>query len=212
MYDYSYTTTAMSGGSSFGSGIIGLAFTAFTLFCMWKVYEKAGKPGWSALIPIYNIIVLFQIVEMPTWKILLLFVPIVNIVILFKVYFKLAEKFNKPKVFGLGLIFLGPIFFAILTFDKSAVYGDANSGMQQNVAPATPVAPTQPIMPEAPVAPEPMINPEPVVQEQPIMPEQPVVAPEPVAPVAPEVPVAPEPAPATTDIFGVPTDTNNNVQ
>jgi tetratricopeptide (TPR) repeat protein len=98
--------------------IIGL----FILLCHWFVYEKAGRPGWAAIIPIYNTVVLFQIAGYSGWAVLLLLVPIVNIIVSFVVYLKLAERFGRGTLFGIGLVFLSPIFFAILAFNKNIQY------------------------------------------------------------------------------------------
>jgi len=83
---------------------------------MWKVFEKAGKPGWATLIPIYNGIVLIQIAGKPAWWFLLYLIPVVNIVIAVIVMHNLAKNFGKGVGFTLGLIFLGFIFFPILAW------------------------------------------------------------------------------------------------
>ena len=62
--------------------ILYLAIVVFMIASVWKVFTKAGKPGWAVLIPIYNFIVLIEIVGKPTWWVILLFVPFVNYVIL----------------------------------------------------------------------------------------------------------------------------------
>jgi len=91
------------------------------LIGLWKVFEKCGKPGWAAIVPIYNLWVLFEIVGMAPWLSLLYLVPIVNFVALictYIAYFKLAGIFGKGTGYGLGLIFLQPIFICILGFGK----------------------------------------------------------------------------------------------
>ena len=96
---------------------------------MWKVFEKAGKPGWATLIPIYNGIVLIQIAGKPAWWFLLYLIPVVNIVIAVIVMHNLAKNFGKGVGFTLGLIFLGFIFFPILA------WGDAQYQPTQGTAP-----------------------------------------------------------------------------
>ena len=93
-----------------------IAIAIFCIVCMWKVYSKAGQPGWAAIIPIYNLIVLLQIVQRPIWWIILMIIPCVNIVVLFIVYIDLAKVFGKGTGFGLGLIFLPFIFVPMLAF------------------------------------------------------------------------------------------------
>jgi hypothetical protein len=101
---------------SFLGLIIELAVIAFFLAVFWKIFEKAGKPGWAAIIPIYNVIVLLEIVGRPLWWIILLFIPIVNVVIGFMLALDLSRSFGHDVAFALGLFFLGFIFYPILAF------------------------------------------------------------------------------------------------
>ena len=73
---------------------LGLLLGIFVLVALWKVYVKAGKPGWAAIIPIYNILVLLEIVGKPWWWLLLMFIPFVNIVIMVIVYIEFAKTFG----------------------------------------------------------------------------------------------------------------------
>ncbi len=93
----------------------------------WKVFAKAGKPGWASIVPIYNIIVLLEIIGRPVWWIVLFLVPLVNIVVSFIIVFDLAKSFGKGSGFGLGLIFLAPIFYLILAFSDAEYVGPAAS-------------------------------------------------------------------------------------
>ena len=86
---------------------------------MWKVFTKAGEPGWASLIPIYNIIVWCKIVGRPAWWFLLLLIPCVNFVILIMLCIDLAKSFGKGAGFGIGLVLLGFIFFPILAFSSA---------------------------------------------------------------------------------------------
>lgn len=90
---------------------------------LWKVFDKAGKPGWAAIVPIYNIIVWLEIVGKPIWWIILLFIPIVNFVVLIILSIALAEKFGKGAGFGIGIAFLGFIFIPILGFGDARYQG-----------------------------------------------------------------------------------------
>jgi len=103
-----------------GLGILGwllyMAVIVFYIFCMWKVFVKAGKPGWAAIIPIYNVLVMLEIVGRPWWYLLLMFVPVVDIVIGIMILFDLAKVFGKGTGFGFGLLFLSFIFIPILAF------------------------------------------------------------------------------------------------
>lgn len=83
---------------------------------VWKTFEKAGKPGWGAIIPIYNVILLLEIAGRPIWWILLMFIPLVNVIVAIIVCMDVAKNFGKGAGFGLGLAFLGFIFYPILGF------------------------------------------------------------------------------------------------
>lgn len=86
---------------------------------VWYMFEKAGKPGWACLVPIYNIVVMLEIAKKPTWWIAMFFVPIANIVFLIMMYNGIAKNFGKDSGFTVGLVFLNQIFFAILGYDSS---------------------------------------------------------------------------------------------
>lgn len=101
---------------------IALALVVFELICHWLIYTKAGKPGWACLVPIYNIIVMLEIIGKPWWWLLLLLIPIVNIVIFIMMLNLLAKSFGQSVGFTLGLIFLRVIFLAILAFSKDMKY------------------------------------------------------------------------------------------
>lgn len=125
-------------------GIFAIVFFLLIIFLViipaWKVFTKAGKPGWAVLIPIYNIIVMLEIVKKPLWWIFLMFIPVVNVVIAVILTIELAKAFGKSTGFAIGLIFLSPIFYPILGYGKSTyLWGD--------------------VVPVAPVAPEPMVTP-----------------------------------------------------
>ena len=85
--------------------ILYIALIVFIIASFWKVYEKAGQPGWAAIIPIYNFYILSKITGVKNWW--LIFIPIANIYILFVMYIALAKSFGKDTGFGIGLIFLG---------------------------------------------------------------------------------------------------------
>ena len=103
--------------------IIYAAVIILIVAAVWKVFTKAGKPGWASIIPIYNLIVLLEIAGKPIWWIILLLIPLVNFVIAILVYISLAEKFGKGVGFALGLVFLPFIFFPILAFGDATYRG-----------------------------------------------------------------------------------------
>ncbi|HWP22544.1 MAG TPA: DUF5684 domain-containing protein [Candidatus Cryosericum sp.] len=106
-----------------GGSFVGLAIAVLAIIGMWKIFEKAGEPGWAAIIPFYNAYVLFKITWGSGWMFLLLLIPIANIVIYIITMVKLARAFNRSGGFAVGLIFLSVIFYCILGFDTSAYVG-----------------------------------------------------------------------------------------
>jgi hypothetical protein len=101
-----------------------LAIGIFLVVCQWKVYEKAGKPGWASLIPIYNIVVLLEIVRKPIWWLVLMLIPGVNMVIAILIMIELAKVFGKDGGFTVGLILLPYVFYPILAFGDAKYIGD----------------------------------------------------------------------------------------
>ena len=99
---------------------------------MWKVYEKGNKPGWACLIPIYNLVVLLEMIDLPTIYILYSLIPFFNIYIVFKIYITLAKKFGQSEGFGVGLALLPCIFFPILGFGKYTFLGSNDASQNQN--------------------------------------------------------------------------------
>ena len=112
--------------------IISLLLSILLIVSMWKIYKKAGKPGWAAIVPVYNIIVLLEIAELPLWYIALFLVPFANIYAMFKIYIELAHKFGKSTGFGVASVFFSVICFPILAFNKNIVYKNT-SVVENNV-------------------------------------------------------------------------------
>ncbi|HFE46191.1 MAG TPA: signal peptidase I [Nannocystis exedens] len=96
--------------------IVQLVIAICAIAGMWKVFVKAGQPGWAAIVPIYNLYVMTQIAGKPGWWLLLFFIPFVNIVIAILLSIAIAQKFGKGAGFGVGMTFLGFIFMPILGF------------------------------------------------------------------------------------------------
>ena len=130
--------------------LIILAAAVVTIIALWKVFQKAGKNGWEAIVPVYNAITLLQIIGInPIWC-LGLFVPVLNIVIAIAVAMRLAQGFGKETSFVVGLILLNTVFMSILgfgkdTWDASRIKKDAFSFLNDKNAPAAPATPSTPI-------------------------------------------------------------------
>lgn len=97
--------------------IVIAAIGLLSIIAMWKIFRKAGKPGWASLIPIYCPYTEMDIIfPGQGWKFLLFLIPIYNIYFLFKTNIRLAKAFGYSTIFGLGLVFFSPIFYLILAF------------------------------------------------------------------------------------------------
>jgi uncharacterized membrane protein YoaK (UPF0700 family) len=105
--------------------IVYLAILVLVVAGFWKVFTKAGQPGWAAIVPIYNIYILTKIAGRPWWWLLLFFVPLISIVFAVIVSIDVAKSFGKGVGFGLGLAFLAPIFYCILGFGSAQYQGPA---------------------------------------------------------------------------------------
>lgn len=119
---------AQSGGGGIGGVIILIIYLALIVVViagMWKAYEKAGQPGWAAIVPIYNIYIWCKIVGRPGWWVLLMFVPFVSLIIAIILCVDLAKSFGKGVGFAVGIIFLGFIFVPILGFGDAEYQGPA---------------------------------------------------------------------------------------
>jgi hypothetical protein len=110
-------------GQMMAAMIPALVFGVFMLICMWKIFTKAGQPGWACLIPIYNAYVMLKIAGKPGWWLILMIIPFVNFIVAILAMVGLAKNFGKGGGFAVGLIFLGIIFFPILAFGKAQYVG-----------------------------------------------------------------------------------------
>src|SRR6266403_2285162 len=115
--------------------IVGLLIALLLIVAMWKVFTKAGQPGWACIIPIYNLYVWCKIVGRPWWWILLMLIPFVNFIILIILIIDLAKSFGKGVGFGIGLILLPIIFFPILGFGSAQYQGPTAGGSAPRTAP-----------------------------------------------------------------------------
>jgi Family of unknown function (DUF5684) len=124
-YSYSASSQGQAPGPLFW--IFYLAFTILMIAAWWKIFTKAGQPGWACIIPIYNLYVWCKIVGRPWWWILLMLIPFVNLIILIILMIDLAKSFGKGVGFGIGLILLAVIFFPILGFGSAQYQGPSAS-------------------------------------------------------------------------------------
>lgn len=146
-----YTTTSSSDGALAGLVVfiwlIALIVSIFMIVCLWRIFTKAGRPGWAAIVPVYNSWVLFEIVGYPGWWALLAFIPLVNIfpvIMILVSYYKLGKLFGKSDLFSVLLIFFPVILLPVLAFGSAQPTGQAVNG------PTAPAAPTNPQTPQTP--------------------------------------------------------------
>lgn len=118
-----------------------VAIIILYLAAFWKIFKKAGRPGWYSIIPILGMFELIKISKKPGWWLILMLIPIVQIIFYLLVYIELAKAFGRSTAFGVLLLWLFPIGFLILGFGKSKyVYA---------APPTPPPAPTPPTPPAA---------------------------------------------------------------
>lgn len=125
----SYTSSSDMSGTMIGALMGAILIPALivgliSIISMWKIYTKAGKPGWSAIIPIYSTIVWLEIIGKPMWWLaILLLVPCANIIFAIWMVNLLSKSFGKSEGFTVGLLILPFIFFPILAFSSAQYLG-----------------------------------------------------------------------------------------
>ena len=146
MYDSSYADMATFASVATLASLIStysliiLAFYVLIIVAQWKIFTKAGQEGWKALIPIYNVVVLYKIIGLSPWLLLLYLlsvVPVVGWIISIALSIvstvKLAKAFKQSTAFIFGLLFLSPIFQMILGFGKAEYVGPENNTTNTSV-------------------------------------------------------------------------------
>ncbi len=118
---------ALLGAFMFVFALVGLV----VIIGMWKTFSKAGQPGWAAIIPVYNLVVLFRVAGQSGWlalTFLLNFIPVIGglawLGIVIWNHVNVSKRFGHGVGFALGLVFLAPIFWRILGFGSSKYVGD----------------------------------------------------------------------------------------
>ncbi len=108
--------------------LLALGTVILVIVAKWKIFEKAGQPGWAAIIPIYNKLIMLRIVGRPDWWIVLVFIPPVNLGVSVLLNIDLAKVFDREEIFAVGLILLPFVFYPILAF------GDASYSKPQRAS------------------------------------------------------------------------------
>ncbi|MBF9018015.1 MULTISPECIES: DUF5684 domain-containing protein [unclassified Oceanispirochaeta] len=97
--------------------------TIILVVANWKIFTKAGKPGWAILVPIYNIIVMVQIIQRPMWWVIMLFIPLVNVVFAIMIIYNLCLKFGQPGWHVVPALLLSFIYYPYLAFSNASYQG-----------------------------------------------------------------------------------------
>ena len=89
----------------------------------YRLYIKAGRKGWEALVPIYNAVVLMQIIRRPKWWVILLFIPIINLMMFPAVWVETLRSFGRTKWFDTLLVILTlGLYLFVVNYDSKTTY------------------------------------------------------------------------------------------
>ena len=103
------------------------------LAALWRIFSKAGQPGWKALVPIYGAVVFMRIVKRPGWWVLLLVIPLVNIIPSTMLCIDLARVFGKGGGYAAGLMLVPPVFLLMLAFGNAQYRAGADDAEEGSV-------------------------------------------------------------------------------
>jgi hypothetical protein len=135
-FSYSYSSQGKPPGPAFW--ICWSVFAILMIVALWKVFTKAGQPGWVSIVPILNTYFLCKITGRPGWWVILMFIPFVNLIIWIILCIDIAKSFGKGAGFGIGLLLLPFIFFLILGFGSAHYQGPSASSGVAVAPPAQP--------------------------------------------------------------------------
>lgn len=120
MYNSSYETSYSD--SPFLT-VVYILVAIVVIAAQWRIFTKAGRPGWACLIPFYNLWVEYDIICGSGAKMFFLLIPLFNIYWEIKTMIKLAHAYGRSTGFGIGLLFLPAIFLCILGFGGAQYEG-----------------------------------------------------------------------------------------
>lgn len=103
--------------------LIMLALTVFLIAACWKIFVKAGEPGWASLIPIYNMMVLAKIAGKEEWYGLLCLIPVAGIIFAIIIWAGVCERFGKGGGYVIGILLLPYVFIPMLGFGSAQYQG-----------------------------------------------------------------------------------------
>lgn len=125
MYDdpTSYALDGVSSAVTVLSSFLSLIITIIVLIALWKMFKKAGQPGWGCIVPIYNLICFGRIAFGNGALGLLALIPGANLIFLMVVYFCIAKKFGKGTGFAIFSALLPGVAVLILGFGNAEYEG-----------------------------------------------------------------------------------------
>lgn len=161
-YSTTYTTTTTSADpAALGAvmaimgifWLVTIAVSIIQIVALWKLFTKAGKPGWAAIVPFYNVLVMCEIAGRPAWWLAMMFIPIANIIFGIMLTIDFVKSYGKDMTFAVLTVLFSFIMLPIMAFDKNTRYvgpaGPEGNGMVPPAQPLSqpPVPPTQPPVP-----------------------------------------------------------------
>lgn len=127
MFEVLAQSDSSGGGLAIVMVVIYVAVIVVSIAGMWKAFEKAGQPGWAAIVPIYNLWIWLKIVGREPWWIILFLIPCVNIVAAVIVALDTAKAFGKDAIFGILMVFFPVVGWPVIGFGSAEYRGPVAS-------------------------------------------------------------------------------------
>ncbi len=110
-------------GGYFGTLLLCLPLIILHVAGLWKLFEKAGRPGWEALIPVYNFFIMIKLAGRPSWWIIWYFIPVINIIVGIGVVIDFVKCYGKFRFWEhAAAVVLSFVYFPLWGFDKTTKY------------------------------------------------------------------------------------------
>ena len=106
-------------------GLVWLIVALVVIIALWKVFTRAGQPGWAAIIPFFNFYILCKVAGRPGWWLILMLIPFVNFIVWIILSLDVAKNFGKGAGFGIGIALLSFIFLPVLGFSDATYQAPA---------------------------------------------------------------------------------------
>ncbi len=103
--------------------LVGTSIILIGIAGTWRVFIKAGKPGWACIVPLYNVLILLEITGKPQWWLILFLIPGINVIAYIWTINLLSKSFGQDQGFAVGLVLLWPLFMCMLGFGDAVYLG-----------------------------------------------------------------------------------------